>query len=103
MKSIKQLIFASVFALATIISPLTVTADEQLPKVMGEVKKVKAKSGKITIKHEPIPNLDMPGMSMVFRIAEGVDISEYKKGDAVEFTVVERDGKMVILSIGKSE
>ena len=103
MKSIKQLIFASVFALATIISPLTVKADEQLPKVMGEVKKVKAKSGKITIKHEPIPNLDMPGMSMVFRIAEGVDISEYKKGDAVEFTVVERDGKMVILSIGKSE
>ena len=103
MNSIKQLIIASVFALATIISPSTVVADEELPKVMGEVKKVKAKSGKITIKHEPIPNLDMPGMSMVFRIAEGVDISEYKKGDAVEFTVVERDGKMVILSIGKSE
>lgn len=103
MNSIKQFIFASIFALATIINPSTVVADEELPKVMGEVKKVKAKSGKITIKHEPIPNLDMPGMSMVFRIAEGVDISEYKKGDAVEFTVIERDGKMVILSIGKSE
>ena len=103
MKSIKQLIFALVFALATSISPSTVVADEELPKVMGEVKKVKAKSGKITIKHEPIPNLDMPGMSMVFRIAEGVDITEYKKGDTVEFTVVERDGKMVILSIGKPE
>ncbi len=98
-----QIIFSAIFALATIVSPSTAMADEELPKVMGEVKKVKAKSGKITIKHEPIPNLDMPGMSMVFRINEGVDITQYKKGDAVEFTVVERDGKMVILSIDKSE
>ncbi len=103
MNRIRQTIFAVMFAAAAIFSPFAASADEELPKVMGEVKKVKAKSGKITIKHEPIPNLDMPGMSMVFRIDEGVDISEYKKGDAVEFTVVERDGKMVILSIAKSE
>lgn len=103
MNKIKQTIIAVMFAAAAIASPLTALADEAIPKVMGEVKKVKPKSGKITIKHEPIPNLDMPGMSMVFRIDEGVDITEYKKGDTVEFTVVERDGKMVILSIEKSE
>ena len=103
MNTIKKIIFAVMFAAAAIASPFTALADENPPKVMGEVKKVRAKSGKITIKHEPIPNLDMPGMSMVFRIDEGVDITEYKKGDAVEFTVVERDGKMVILSIAKSE
>lgn len=103
MNRIKHIIFAAMFAVAAITSPLTAVADEELPKVMGEVKKVKAKSGKITIKHEPIPNLDMPGMSMVFRIAEGVDITQYKKGDAVEFTVVERDGKMVIVTIDKAE
>ncbi len=103
MKRIKQVIFAAMFAVSAIASPMLAMADEELPKVMGEVKKVKPKSGKITIKHEPIPNLDMPGMSMVFRIAEDVDITQYKKGDAVEFTVVERDGKMVIVSIEKSE
>jgi len=103
MRQLKHIIIAAMFAVAAIASPVTSMADEELPKVMGEVKKVKAKSGKITIKHEAIPNLDMPGMSMVFRIADGVDITPYKKGDAVEFTVVERDGKMVILSIGKTE
>ena len=103
MNRIKHIIFAAMFAVAAITSSLTAVADEELPKVMGEVKKVKAKSGKITIKHEPIPNLDMPGMSMVFRIAEGVDITQYEKGDAVEFTVVERDGKMVIVTIDKAE
>ena len=103
MNRIKHIIFAAMLAVAAIASPMTAMADEELPKIMGEVKKVKAKSGKITIKHEPIPNLDMPGMSMVFRIDEGVDITPYKKGDTVEFTVVERDGKMVILSIAKSE
>jgi len=64
---------------------------------------VKPDSGKITIKHEPIPNLDMPGMTMVFRTQEGTDISEYRKGDKVTFTVVEKDGKMMIVSIAKAE
>lgn len=103
MNSLKHCIFAVMFAVVAITSPITVMAEEALPKVMGEVRQVKVKSGKITIRHEAIPNLDMPGMSMVFRIDEGVDISPFNKGDMVEFTVVERDGKMLIVSIDKAE
>ena len=32
----------------------------------GEVKKVDKDAGKVTIKHGPIKNLDMPGMTMIF-------------------------------------
>lgn len=94
---------SSLFVAAALIFSASLLADDDTPKVVGEVKRVKAGSGKITIKHEPIPNLDMPGMTMVFRTEEGTDISQYKKGDKVEFTVVEKDGKMVIVSIEKSE
>jgi len=103
MKHIKSILLSSMLLLSTALSPTIAIADGDLPKVAGEVRKVKPKSGKITIRHEPIPNLDMPGMSMVFRVDEGIDISQFKKGETVEFTVVEKDGKMVILSIEKPE
>ncbi len=78
-------------------------AEGELPIVTGEVKKVKPKSGKITIRHEEIPNLDMPGMTMVFRVGEETDISQFKKGDKVTFTVIEKDGKMTIVDIESAE
>ena len=95
-------ITTSLFASALFFT-VPVIADGDLPHVAGEVKRVKPGSGKITIKHEAIPNLDMPGMSMVFRTEDGTDISQFKKGDKVLFTVVEKDGKMVIVTIEKSE
>ena len=101
MKTIKSLIILSILAASSTFGILQ--ADDELPVVAGEVKKVKPDSGKITIKHEAIPNLDMPGMTMVFRAGEGTDISQYKKGDKVSFTVVEKDGKMMIVKIEKAE
>lgn len=79
-------------ALAANDSPMS-----DLPVVSGEVKKVKR--GKITIRHEAIPNLEMPGMTMVFRVDDDALISEMEKGDLVNFTVEERDGKMYIVTI----
>ncbi len=82
-------------------STTTAFADGDLPLVTGEIKKVKP--GKITIKHEEIPNLDMPGMTMVFRIDDDALVAEMKKGDKVNFTVEERDGKMYIVAIESSK
>lgn len=95
---IKRVVLAVSIAAVTMLSSITtVHADSDLPLVAGEVKKVKP--GKITIKHEEIPNLDMPGMTMVFRVDDDAIISEMKKGDKVQFTVEERDGKMYIVAI----
>lgn len=101
-KTLKWPVVAILVFTTLLLSSLS-AADSDLPIVTGEIKKIKPDTGKITIKHDPIPNLDMPGMTMVFRTEEGVDISQFAKGDNVSFTVVEKNGKMVILSIEKTE
>ena len=102
MSFFKNTLSSFVILLALIIGGPALS-DGDLPVVTGEVKRVKPGSGKITIKHDPIPNLDMPGMTMVFRTEEGTDISQYKQGDKVTFTVIEKGGKMMIVTIEKSE
>ena len=40
---------------------------KSLPMINGEVTKVDSAGGKVTIKHEPITNLDMGAMTMAFK------------------------------------
>ena len=54
-------------ALALIAAPAAAFAQAALPKVPATVKKIDTETGKITLDHGPIPNLDMGAMSMVFK------------------------------------
>ncbi|MGB7184200.1 MAG: copper-binding protein [Burkholderiaceae bacterium] len=65
----------------------------------GEIKRINKGSKKITIKHGPITNLDMPPMTMVFRVADDAMLDAVKKGDSVMFHVEDKDGAMVITEI----
>jgi Cu/Ag efflux protein CusF len=40
------------------------------PQSDGEVRKVDKEQGKITLRHGPLQNLDMPAMTMVFKVAD---------------------------------
>ena len=40
------------------------------PLSEGEVRKVDVEQGKVTLRHGPLTNLDMPAMTMVFRVAD---------------------------------
>lgn len=51
----------------------------------AEVKKIDVEQGKVTLKHGRIENLDMPGMTMVFRLADAALVADLKVGDAVLF------------------
>ena len=51
----------------------------------GVVRKIDASSGRITLRHGPIANLDMPGMTMVFRAQPPTLLKNLKVGDAVKF------------------
>lgn len=51
----------------------------------GEVRKVDKAAKKITLKHGPIANLDMPGMTMVFHVANPALLKGIKAGDKVKF------------------
>ena len=51
----------------------------------GEVRKVNAATGKITLKHGEIKNLDMPPMTMVFTARDKALLKDLKAGDKVRF------------------
>jgi len=51
----------------------------------GEVRKVDKAAKKITLKHGPIVNLDMPGMTMVFHVKDSKMLEQVKAGDKVKF------------------
>ena len=65
----------------------------------GEVKKVDLEAGKVTIKHAPIKNMDMPGMTMVFTAKDKGLLANVKPGDKIRFMAVNEGGKMVVTDI----
>jgi Cu(I)/Ag(I) efflux system protein CusF len=91
-------------AALTITSPLY--AEPVTPPVAGAnvmtegvVRKIDASNNKITLKHGPIVNLDMPGMTMVFRVKSADQLKNIKVGDAVKFHVERVNGAMTITAI----
>ena len=65
----------------------------------GEVKKIDKQAQKITLKHGPIKNLDMPGMTMVLKVADPSLLNKVKAGETVKFTAEDRGGALVVTAI----
>ena len=65
----------------------------------GVVRKIDTENNKITLKHGPIANLDMPGMTMVFRVVSPTLLNNVKVGDAVKFHVERVNSAMTIMDI----
>jgi Cu/Ag efflux protein CusF len=55
------------------------------PLSEGEIRKVDKVAKKITIKHGPLVNLDMPAMTMVFQVKHPAILDKLKAGDKVKF------------------
>lgn len=91
-------------AALTITSPLhaePATPPATVASVMtdGVVRRVDVPAGKITLRHGPIVNLDMPGMTMVFR-AQPVDLlNTVKVGDVVKFHAERINGMLTVTAI----
>ena len=65
----------------------------------GEVRKVDKAVKKITLKHGPIPNLDMPGMTMVFQVSDPAMLELVKAGDKVKFAADKVGDNYVVTKI----
>lgn len=71
--------------------------------VNGEVRKIDAAAGKITLKHGPIPSLEMDEpMTMVFQIKDATALKQLKVGDKVTFDVDRVGGKITVTTIRKT-
>jgi Cu(I)/Ag(I) efflux system protein CusF len=69
------------------------------PQSDGEIKKVDKEAGKITVKHGPLVNLDMPAMTMVFKVKDPAMLEQVKAGDKVKFTVEKINGAFTITAL----
>ena len=65
----------------------------------GEIRKVDKDAKKITIKHGPIQNLDMPPMTMVFRVKDPALLDKAKVGDKVKFEAQKLGGALTVTRI----
>ena len=69
----------------------------------SEVRKIDRDNQKITLKHNPLKNLDMPGMTMVFRMQDVALLDTVQAGDKVRFTAEKIDGKFTVTKIEKAQ
>ena len=78
---------------APIVAP---AAQPSAAMVDGVVQKIDKDAGKITLKHGPIPNLDMPAMTMVFRVKDPAMLDAVKSGDKVRFSAEKAGGALTV-------
>lgn len=119
MQSLKTLTVAAVLAIA---APFAVTAHAQTMKdhatmggmnapgmktddttaarmTDGEVRKIDKENQKITLKHGDIMSLDMPGMTMVFRVKAPSMLDKLQVGSKVRFAAEKAGGVIVVTAI----
>ena len=65
----------------------------------GEVTKIDQKTQTITLKHGPIANLDMPAMTMAFKVKSPALLAKVKAGDKVRFTAEMPGGTLTLAAI----
>ncbi|MFM0033959.1 copper-binding protein [Paraburkholderia strydomiana] len=76
-------------------------ADAKTSMSHGEVKKVDTAAGKLTIKHGPLENLGMEGMTMAFKVKDPTMLSQVKVGDKIDFVAEEVDGALTVTKLQK--
>ena len=91
--------------LAQTTTPPPAAAMEKAPMkdaAEGEVRKIDKDAKKITLKHGPIKNLDMPGMTMVFQVKDAGLLDKFVAGDKIMFTAEQQQGAFVVTGAEKA-
>ncbi len=66
----------------------------------GEVRRVDKDAQKITLRHGPLPQLDMPqAMTMVYRVKDPALLDKVQAGDKVKFEAEKVNGAFVVTKI----
>ncbi|MDM0083391.1 copper-binding protein [Variovorax sp. J31P179] len=65
----------------------------------GEIRKIDPDSAKLTIRHGPLKDLDMPGMTMVFQVRDSAMLGKVQVGDKVRFRAERIGGRLTVTEI----
>lgn len=72
--------------------PTKATASYTAITGKGQVVLIRKDKSKVTLKHEPIPAIQWPAMTMEFKVKSSAVLAKTKVGDKVSFTLAP-DGK----------
>lgn len=87
------------FLVAAALGTVIATAAFATDYTKGTVKKVDLKGKKVTIIHEELKNLDMPAMTMVFRMADDTMLEKVQEGQEVEFVADRINGNLTVIEL----
>lgn len=104
--TIASFAFASILSVGVVATAATgnnssikTAAPQTSDMTPGEVRKIDKQAGKLTLKHESIANLNMPPMTMVFRVKEKSMLNALQVGDKIIFKAVDINGVLTITEI----
>lgn len=89
--------FSKALTVAALVAGVSTALLAQQATTAAEVRKVDLDQGKVTLKHEDIKNLDMPAMTMVFRVTRPEQLKALKAGDKVRFHA-EKNGSAIVVT-----
>ncbi|MFO7542144.1 MAG: copper-binding protein [Thiobacillus sp.] len=99
MKNLIPLLAALAIATPLYAEPVTSSAVVVSPMSEGVVRKIDVPNSKLTLRHGRIANLDMPPMTMVFRVKSPELLKNLKAGDAVKFHAEDINGAFTVTVI----
>ena len=67
--------------------------------VDGVVKKIDKAAGKVTVSHGPLTNLNMPAMTMVFRVKDAAWLDQMQAGGKIRFVADSINGALTIVEL----
>ena len=72
------------------------------PMVSATIKKLDETTGKVTLDHERIPNVDMDAMTMAYKVQDPATLKGLKAGDKVRFNAEDVNGQITVIKIQKA-
>ena len=81
---------------------LALSAQAQVPMSAGEVVKIDRPAGRLTLKHGEIKSLDMPPMTLTWRLSQPRLLDDLTVGDRVRFVGARIDGQYTITALTKA-
>ncbi len=88
--------FNVVYAADTPSSQASAERARAMQWVRAEIRKIDTENSKITLRHEPLIELNMGAMTMVFRVDDASMLRGFAVGDRVKFIPESRAGQLFV-------
>jgi len=77
----------------------TATDRDGRPWVEAEVRRVDRSNRRVSLRHGPIPNLEMGGMTMVFQLSDPALLEQVQQGQRIRFSAALIQGEYTVMQI----